>query len=143
VKLNWHLSLGFEMALDSVLPKLWPTKSCLKSSLVSYILFFSIYILNTQDTVLSLRVCQTEKDQCSCSSNNNTKFNLTKAVQCLGDCSISKMKPERKPSESYKLFCEVMSQFNCDARYSVKWDCTDCLVSNHTYCSQYVVNTPI
>ena len=112
------------MALDSVLPKLRLSKLWSNSSIV-YMLYFSIYILNTQNKVLSLKVCETERDRtCHCSNKN------TKAVQCLlGNLNDTCL--ETNARKSYKVFCEVMSQFDCEIKYSVKWNCTDCLVSYH------------
>ena len=105
------------MSLDS-LPKFRLRKSCLNSRLMLCILYFLIYILNTQNTVLLLKFCETKGDECYCPNNTN-------AVQCfMGNPYYSEMANAQR---SYKLFCEVMSQFNCETQYSVKWNCTDCL----------------
>lgn len=111
------------MAMDSILSKLGLSKLWLNSSPAVYILYFFIYIINTKDTVLSSSVCYTDQSRtCHCINNN------TKAVQCLlGNLKNSAC--ERNATKSYKLFCEVMSQFDCQTKYSVKWNCTDCLVS--------------
>ena len=108
------------MSLGS-LPKFWLRKSCLNSSLLLYILYFLLYVLNTRNTVLLLKFCETQGDQCYCPNNN------TKAVQCLLGSEMTNAR------RSYKLFCEVMSQFNCETQYSVKWNCTDCLDAYTTW----------
>ncbi|CAB4007244.1 Hypothetical predicted protein [Paramuricea clavata] len=112
------------MALFSILSKLGLSKLWLNSSPAVYVLYFFIYILNTKDTVLSSTspsVCEMDQSRtCHCINNN------TKAVHCLlGNLKNSAC--ERNATKSYKLFCEVMSQFDCRTKYSVKWNCTDCL----------------
>lgn len=111
------------MALRSILLKSGQTKLWLNSSAVVYIVYLFIYI--TRDKIYSSAVCFTKNDAnrtCQCVNNNST------AVQCLLT-NISNPSCQLMARESYKYFCEVMSQFNCETMYSVKWNCTDCLVS--------------
>lgn len=99
------------------------SKSWINSSLIVYILYFAAYTLNKKYTVLSSAVCFTDrKGQCYCNNSNST------AVQCLlGEINDTCLKGNA--TKSYKVFCEVMSQFDCRTKYSVKWKCKDCLVS--------------
>lgn len=106
----------------SIWPTLGLTKLSLNSRVVMYTLYFFIHSLNTQQTALSSTVCYTKMDQtCHCINENS------KEVQCLlkdlnNGC-------EQEARKSFKFFCEVMSQFDCRIKYSVKWNCSDCLVS--------------
>ena len=108
---------------DSIWSKLGLNKLSLNLSVLVYILYFFLYILNTKHTVLSSAVCFTNQNKtCECINNKS------KEVRCLLE-ELQNTSCEQKAKKSYELFCEVMSQFNCETKYSVKWNCTDCLVS--------------
>ncbi|XP_028405710.1 uncharacterized protein LOC114528276 [Dendronephthya gigantea] len=109
----------------SFIYSIWPSiklgKSWINSSLIVYILYFAVYILNRKYAVLSSAVCFTDrKGLCYCNNNNSA------AVKCLlGGLNDSCL--EGNATKSYKAFCEIMSQFDCRTKYSVKWKCKDCL----------------
>ena len=113
----------------AIFGSIWPTlgliELTLNSRVIIYILYFFIHSLNTQQTALPSTVCYTKMDQsqtCHCINDNS------KEVQCLLR-NLNNTDCEQDARKSFKMFCEVMSQFDCRIKYSVKWNCSDCLVS--------------
>ena len=111
-----------EMAL---LGSIWPTFGLIKLAVIlKVVIYFSIHSLSAQQTVLSSTVCFIgQNGTCHCINDNS------KEVQCLLR-DLNNTSCEHQARKSFKFFCEVMSQFDCRINYSVKWNCSDCLVSS-------------
>lgn len=116
------------MRCQTFIPRIWTNRRRIlhpwfnKSLLIFF--YFVVILLDFSGNVqCNSQVCHVGSRadaNCTCSNNH------TEGVRCLihelTDC-------QEMASKSYRLFCEVMSQFDCSIEYSVKWNCTDCLVS--------------
>lgn len=100
-------------------------RPCFNSCFVIYIVYFVVVLFGGSRAVVLItsEVCHVENaTKCICINNN------TAAVQCLTQ-GLSHVSPcSKEARKSYRLFCEVLSQYDCrNTRYSVKWNCSDCL----------------
>ena len=108
--------------LDALLLTHGQRKIWLLSWLFMYMIYFVIDVLDSEQTVHSNNVCFVSKNStCHCNIVNDGYEKLVK--------SLTTEECRSNLSKSYEVFCEVMSQFDCRRRYSVKWNCSDCFVS--------------
>lgn len=111
------------MRCQTFMPMIWTHRRRLDNSFFIYF-YFVVFLVVISVIVdeCSSNVCHVGVDA-SCTCNNSN----TKGVQCLTKELNDSCSREVSARKSYRLFCEVMSQFDCTTKYSVKWNCTDCL----------------
>ena len=116
------------MRCQTLIPTIWTNRRRIlhpwfNKSLFIFFYFVVILLDFSANVQCSSQVYHNES---GADAKENCSNYHTEAVQCLihelTDC-------QEMANKSYRLFCEVMSQFDCTTTYSVKWNCTDCLVS--------------
>lgn len=114
------------MRCQTLIPTIWTNRRRIlhpwfNKSLFIFFYFVVILLDFSANVQCSSQVYHNES---GADAKENCSNYHTEAVQCLihelTDC-------QEMANKSYRLFCEVMSQFDCTTTYSVKWNCTDCL----------------